>query len=151
MVPAYRDVVMSFTNLHRTVVLNKLNESQIDSLKLQMLSTEDDFGIFENSGAIKDFKTDYLNYSKVIDLKKSKISSELEFMNESTIKAIDSYISLMNSKINLMISFLGANDRVNVKEALVGDGPIVSKKYETHLSKIKAEKINKLLLDLSKF
>ena len=150
LVPAYTDVVMNFSNLHRTVVLNKLNKVQIDSLKLQIVSKDNDLGLFENKGSIKDFITSYSKFSEITDLKKSNISSDLQFMNEETIDAVESYISSLNSKIELMVSFLGSNDLVNVKDVLVGDGPIVNKKWETSQSKIKVDKINKLLSDLSK-
>ena len=150
LVPAYRDVVRSFNNLHQTVVLNKLNKSQVDSLKLQILSFDDDFGPFENRGSIKDFKSNYLKFSKITDLKKSDISAELDFLNEKTVNAINTYISLQNSKIKKMITFLGSNDLVSVRKVLVGDGPIVAKKYETYNSKIKTKKINKILSELTK-
>jgi hypothetical protein len=150
LVPAYRDVVRSFNNLHQTVVLNKLNKSQVDSLKLQILSFDDDFGPFENRGSIKDFKSNYLKFSKITDLKKSNISAELDFLNEKTVNAINRYISLQNSKIKKMIPFLGSNDLVSVRKVLVGDGPIVAKKYETYNSKIKTKKINKILSELTK-
>lgn len=150
LVPAYRDVVKSFNNLNQTVVLNKLNKSQVDSLKLQILSFDDDFGPFENRGSIKNFKSNYLKFSKITDLKKSNISAELDFINEKTVNAINTYISLQNSKIKKMIPFLGSNDLVSVRKVLVGDGPIVAKKYETYNSKIKTKKINKILSELTK-
>jgi hypothetical protein len=151
LVPAYRDVVKSFNDLHKTVVLNKLNKPQVDSLKLQILSFDDDFGPFENRGSIQNFKSNYLEFSKITDLKKSNISSELDFINEKTVNAINAYISLQNSKIKKMISFLGSNDLVSVRKVLVGDGPIVAKKAETYNSKIKVKKINKILSELYKY
>jgi len=149
LVPAYSDVVESFSKLHKTVVLNKLNKSQVDSLKLQILSFDADFGPFENRGSIKNFKSNYLEFSKITDLKKSNISAQLEFINEKTVNAISAYISLQNSKIKKMISLLGANDLVSVRKVLVGDGPIVFKEYGTY-NKIKTKKLNKILSELTK-
>ena len=151
LVPAYRDVIKSFNKLNQTVALNKLNKSQVDSLKLQILSFDDDFGPFENKGSIKDFKSNYIKFSEITDLKKSNISAELDFLNEKTVNAINAYVSSQNTKIKKMISFLGANDLVSVKKILIGNYPIMTiKKYETHYSKIRDKKIKKILSELAK-
>jgi hypothetical protein len=151
LVPAYRDVIKSFNKLNQTVVLNKLNKSQVDSLKLQILSFDDDFGPFENRGSIKNFKNNYIKFSEITDLKKSNISAELDFLNQKTVNAINAYISSQNTKIKKMISFLGANDLVSVKKVLIGDDPIMTiKKYENHYSIIRDKKIKKILSKLTK-
>lgn len=151
LVPTYSDVVSSFCELNRTVVLNKLNKSQIDSLKLQLLSLDDNYGQFENRGAIKKFKKEYLKFSNLKDLKKSSISEETEFLNEKTLNGIKAYVNLQDSNLKKLISFLGSNDQVSVQKVLIGDYPIFTiKKYETHNSKIRDLKFEKILKKLNK-
>lgn len=150
-VPTFFDVVESFTKLNRVVVLNKLNKNQVDSLKLQILSFDNDFGQFQNKGSIKNFKDNYLKFSNLKNLKNSNISSEIQFLNEEMLVEINKYIDLQDSKIKKLISFLGANDLVDVQKVLIGDYPIFTvKKYETYQSKIRDTKFNKLLQELKK-
>lgn len=146
LVPTYVDVVKSFSELNRTVVLNKLNRSQIDSLKLQISSLDEEIGPFKNKGSIKKFKNNYLKFHKLKDFNDSKISSEIEFLNDETLKGINDYISSQENKIKKLISFLGSNDLVKTRNVLIGDLPIFTKKkYETRQSKIIDKKFNKML------
>ncbi|MDG1014669.1 MAG: hypothetical protein P8O09_05585 [Flavobacteriaceae bacterium] len=45
-------------------------------------------------------KNNYLDFTKLNDLKNSDISKEIEFMNENSVKLLENYSLKLNSKID---------------------------------------------------
>ena len=97
--PAYYDLVKSYMQLHKVVALNKLQENQVDSLKLQMTSKDKNYGLFKSTKSITNFKSNYSEFNKLNDFKTSAIAKEVEFMNEKSAKTLEKYSLKLNSNM----------------------------------------------------
>ena len=126
--PAYYDLIKSCMQLHKVVALNKLQKNQVDSLKLQMLSKDKNYGLFKNTKSITNFKNNYLDFTKLNDLKNSDISKEIEFMNEKSVKLLENYSLKLNSKIEKLISYIGSDDLGSFEKIMLSNVKNVNKR-----------------------
>lgn len=128
LVPSYYKLIQSYIKLHKIVALNQLNNNQIDSLKLQLSSSEKNYGVFKNTSSIKEFKRNYLNFSEIIDIENSDVSSEIKFLNDKSLKIIKEYTIKLDSKIEKMIANLGTKNQKKFKEIMFSNIKNVNRK-----------------------
>ena len=131
--PAYYDFIKSCMQLHKIVALNKLQKNQVDSLKLQMISKDKNYGLFKNTKSITNFKNNYLNFTKLNDLKNSDISKEIEFMNEKSVKILENYSLKLISNVEKMITYIGSDDLGSFEKIMLSN---VKNVYEPEIKKI---------------
>ena len=73
-------------------------------------------------------KNNYLDFTKLNDLKNSDISKEIEFMNENSVKLLENYSLKLNSKIEKLISYIGSDDLGSFEKIMLSNVKNVNKR-----------------------
>jgi len=118
LVPTYFDMITNYVALRRTLALNKISQPQLDELIIQLKSTKDEDIIFKESRSISNFKNSYSKFIELADLKNPAIASEVEFLNESSIKVLENSINTLKSNSDDLFKMLGQNNTANFKSII---------------------------------